>query len=105
MFLPDFSSMEQLSDFNCYKCQSSLDREAVGRRDTCPKCSSDVHVCKNCAFYDLKAYNECREIQAERVVDKEKSNFCDYFKPGGGVQNAGPTKEDLFKNLDSLFKK
>jgi len=32
-----------------------------------------------CDFYDPKIYNECRETSAERVVHKEKKNFCDYF--------------------------
>lgn len=102
--------MEQQSAFHCFKCNTGLSPEAIGRRDSCPKCGSDVHVCRNCTFYDLKAYNECRENQAERVVDKEKANFCDYFKPrlgsgGSGGGSSGTSKEDVFKNLDALFKK
>ena len=34
----------------------------------------------NCDFYDAGAYNQCREPQAERVLEKEKGNFCDYFR-------------------------
>jgi len=34
-----------------------------------------------CAFYDLNAVDQCREDDAERVVEKARPNFCDYFKP------------------------
>jgi hypothetical protein len=96
--------MEQ--GFQCFKCGGGLSPEYTGRRDSCPKCNSDVHVCKNCTFYDPKAYNECHEIQAERVVDKERSNYCDYFKPrSGGIGASGPSADDVLKKLDDLFKK
>lgn len=66
--------------YSCYSCGQAIDDPKVGRGESCPKCRRDVRVCKNCTFYDLSAYNYCREPQAERVVDKEKGNFCDYFK-------------------------
>ena len=65
-----------------------------------------MRVCKNCAFYDTSAYNECHEIQAERVVDKERANFCDYFKPRiGGRGQASTEKEDALKKLEDLLRK
>jgi len=54
-----------------------------------------------CSFYDRTVYNECRESQAERVVEKEKSNFCDYFqlavtaKSSNGVRDAAKAREAL----------
>jgi hypothetical protein len=40
------------------------------------------------------------------VVDKEKANFCDWFKPGlnGGKDQVEESKEDKFAELDKLFK-
>ena len=63
-------------------------------------------MCKNCEFYDTSAYNECKESQAERVVDKEKANFCDYFKYRSGKPGHSGTgaKDDALKKLDDLFK-
>jgi rRNA maturation protein Nop10 len=69
---------------NCWNCGSALTVLDYGRADTCRKCGRDTKVCKGCQFYDKDAHNQCHETQAERVVDKERSNFCDYFKPGGG---------------------
>jgi hypothetical protein len=57
-----------------------------------------------CKFFDSRVYNECTEPNAERVVDKEKANFCDYFTLSAGGSN-GPTKEDLLNSADALFKK
>ena len=94
--------------FNCFHCQAELRYEAnqrVGRGDSCDRCRSDVHVCRNCFFYDPKVYNECREPMAERVVDKEKRNFCDYFKLGGSAAGAADDeKAAALKKLNDLFK-
>lgn len=96
--------------FFCHKCgaeQVLTSSTSVGRRESCSKCSNDLHACKNCKFYDRTAYNECREPQAERVLDKDNSNFCDYFdfRDGKAGAHAGPSKADNLKKLDDLFKK
>ena len=78
----------------CFKCAKALDVPArVGRGDECPGCGADLKVCRNCRFYDPSAYNECAEPQADRVVDKEKANFCDYFEFREGEGGDGPSKE------------
>jgi hypothetical protein len=77
----------------------------VGRRDTCPSCMADIRCCKMCQFYDLKAYNECRESSADRVQDKEKANFCDYFKIGSPGSNPDQARQDALAKAAALFKK
>ena len=77
----------------------------VGRRDTCPSCMADIRTCKMCQFYDPKAYNECRESSAERVQDKEKANFCDYFKIGSPGTNPDKERQDALAKAAALFKK
>lgn len=42
---------------------------------------------------------------AERVVDKEKSNTCDYFRLGAGVKESQDAAAAALKRLDDLFKK
>ncbi|MBN2355651.1 hypothetical protein JXO59_06030 [candidate division KSB1 bacterium] len=90
----------------CYQCgkEISLDHK-VGRQDTCPFCSSYLHCCRNCQFYDVNAHHQCREPQAEWVQDKEKSNFCDYFEPGASVKTVPSAADDARRKLDDLFKK
>ncbi len=92
----------------CHACRGEIriDR-TVGRQETCPRCGADLHVCLNCGFYSPGAYNECREPQAERVVEKKRSNFCDYFSFAADAVHRGETvkKEDARSRLDALFKK
>lgn len=91
----------------CFSCGKKIQiHDRIGRRDACDHCHHDLHVCKNCTFYDLAVYNECREPQAERVLDKEASNFCDYFNPLSqqvGLQTA--KADEAKKKLEALFKK
>jgi len=89
----------------CHKCLKDLEiKIPVGRKDVCPSCGSDLRCCLNCAFHAPGAYNECKEPQAERVVEKERSNLCDYFvfrDAASGNQNIGDSEK---AKLESLFK-
>lgn len=100
------SNGNQTKGGQCWSCGQNLTDLDYGRGDTCPKCGRDTRVCKGCIFYDLHSNNQCREPQADRVVEKERSNFCDYFKPGGSVggtlQNS---RENLRSAAEALFKK
>jgi len=93
-------------ELKCYHCGEPLKfADRIGLREECPKCRNDVHVCKNCAFYDVTAYNECREPSAEVVREKDRANYCDYFQPGDGRGGAGKSKSDLMSAAEALFKK
>ncbi len=87
----------------CFHCKGTIEGSAgFGRGDSCPKCGSDVKVCLNCRFYDAASYNECRESSAERVVQKDRANFCEFFEPGDGFN--AEVAEDQLKKLRDLFK-
>jgi hypothetical protein len=55
--------------------------------------------------------NQCREPQADTIADKEKSNFCEFFRP----KPAGPASAEASRErsadqkakaaFDALFKK
>ena len=92
----------------CYFCGREVSLEGkVFRKDACPSCGRDLHACVQCRFFDSAAHNQCHEPQAERVVEKEKSNFCGYFEfaggRGGGAHEAAA--QSAKKTLDDLFKK
>ena len=67
----------------CYRCGESLSDLSLplSRHDQCPSCSADLHACKMCAFFDPRVPRQCREDGAEDVTEKERPNFCDWFKP------------------------
>ena len=92
----------------CPRCGNKVPfMEALppGRADRCGSCGNDLRCCLACKNYDKTAYNECREPTAERVVDKEKANFCEWYKFGPGAAGSGPTKDDLLAKARDLFKK
>jgi len=94
----------------CHKCGNELGESDFGRQDTCSKCHFATRCCLNCTFFDRLCYNECSETQADRVVDKEKFNFCDYFKPshGSGSTDEKPQEspaEKAKRAAEALFKK
>ncbi len=94
----------------CAFCKKGFTmKDKVMRHDVCPHCGWDLRCCKQCKFYDYNAYNECQEVMAERVIEKERANFCEYFVLRGSVPagaDAGTSKqEEAKKALEALFKK
>ncbi len=91
----------------CFNCRKELKLDSPpGRSDTCPFCSADLRCCMNCDFYDAGAYNQCSEPQAERVLEKEKGNFCDYFRFRISATAPDKMKSAAARNrLEALFGK
>lgn len=91
----------------CYNCGAISELEdRLLHSTTCEKCSSYLRCCRNCRFYDPTAYNACREPQAERVKDKEKATYCEFFELTLQPQGAQNTRrEESLKKLNQLFKK
>lgn len=92
---------------NCFHCGREIaTKDRIGFRDRCPVCDRPAHACLNCDFYDPAYHNQCRETQAERVVDKDRANFCEYFASRtDAARKAGQPIADARAKLDSLFKK
>jgi len=90
----------------CHKCKKVIaDGFFVGRQSQCPSCEADLHCCFNCSFYDVSAYNDYREPQAERVLDKTRSNFCDFFRFKQTANYSGAADLGTKDKLEDLFKK
>ena len=92
---------------NCAFCGAELNIEGkVMRRDTCANCGRDLRCCVQCKFHDPHAYNDCREVMAERIADNERANTCEYYVlkglSGGGTNDR---TVDAKKALEALFKK
>jgi len=80
----------------------------VSRSALCERCGAELRCCLNCRFHESSAYNECLETSAERVLEKDRANFCDYFSPrtgtAGGSGKAPPGPSGL-GDLETLFSK
>lgn len=91
----------------CHACKNAFQIEGfISRTSECPHCSADVHCCLNCDHYDPAAHNRCREPKADWVTDREKANFCDWFRPNklAAASKAKDTRVDARRAFDSLFK-
>jgi len=92
----------------------------------CPKCKSDLRVCKNCRHFDTGAQFECTQPISARIVKKDIRNACTFFvtrtsieretgESGGGGAGGGGTQpppstrlsdaSDARNAFDNLFKK
>jgi hypothetical protein len=91
----------------CWKCGASLDGLPVplGRREDCPQCRADLHVCLMCAFYDPAVSRSCREPIADEVGDKQRANFCGYFtaRPGAHQPSDVAAADEARAKLSELF--
>ncbi|RME93169.1 MAG: hypothetical protein D6766_08675 [Verrucomicrobia bacterium] len=77
-----------------------------GRQESCEKCGSDWRVCLNCAHYDPGAAQQCREVRAEPVADKDRANFCEWFVFGEDTHGRWPQDrraEEARERLRRLF--
>ena len=91
---------------NCAFCGKEIVLEdKVMRNDTCPQCKRDLRCCRQCQFFDHHAYNECKEVMAERITDKERSNFYKYYRLRGTPAQKGRRDGDARAALEALFKK
>lgn len=74
-------------ELSCFRCGASLARLSLplSRRDECPDCAIHLHVCRMCVYFDPDVPKSCREDDAEEVIEKEKVNFCEWFKPSAAA--------------------
>lgn len=75
------------------------------RAELCPACNADLYVCRMCGFYNTSVADACEETIATAVGNKERANYCDYFKPSaraykGALDDAAARAR---AELDALF--
>ena len=80
----------------CFNCGHELPaRETIFRATLCDNCGADLRVCKNCTFYLPGAHWDCRETIPEAVREKDRSNFCEYFRPESGKRTQVQSAADV----------
>lgn len=64
-----------------------------------------MRVCRMCEYYDPEVPKKCLEDDAEEVLEKERVNFCEWFKPGSGLFDGKQAKASAAAeaNLAALF--
>jgi len=58
-----------------------------------------------CTSFDPNAVRQCREDGADDVTEKERPNFCDWFKPSASAFDPAvkTAADDARAALDALF--
>jgi hypothetical protein len=91
----------------CWKCGASLAALTLPLRrlEECPACHAELHVCRMCVDYDTAVAKSCREPIAEEVKEKDRANFCDYFKPRPDAYRPRDQSAELKSRtaLDAMF--
>lgn len=72
----------------CWKCKTPVPAGDIYRTATCAVCGADLHVCRNCRFYEPGSHYDCHETVDEEVRDKERANFCGWFRAREGFGGA-----------------
>ncbi len=92
----------------CYRCGASLAALSlpISRQDECPACSIHLHVCRMCVYFDRSVPRQCREDGAEDVKEKDRVNFCDWFKPSESAFDAAgkASADQAMLDAEDLFK-
>jgi hypothetical protein len=92
---------EVAQSFDCWNCGSLAGDEPMplGRETRCRACGKNLHVCRQCTFYDTTKGKSCAEPIADEVRDKERANFCGYFTLNlsayGGTAQADTARDQL----------
>jgi hypothetical protein len=100
--------MSGTQQIGCHACGAGAEViGVVSRSARCARCGADLRCCLNCRFHESSAYNECLEPSAERVLEKDRANFCDYFAAAAEPAKAAGTKPAAaaLGDLEKLFSK
>jgi hypothetical protein len=63
----------------CYRCKHEFESTyKIAFHAICPKCETDLHVCKNCRFYCPGKPNDCLVPGTEFIRDRERANFEEF---------------------------
>lgn len=92
----------------CWRCGTAVksDQQPITRLEQCRHCHADLHVCRLCRSWNPRYTSKCSHDHAEPPLDRERANFCQYFRPAAGVfrKNTGtPAEETARTVLESLF--
>ena len=79
----------------------------INFESSCPKCSADLHSCRQCTHFDPGARLECNKSILARIVNKHARNECELFATRIVVEretSSGPPT-DARDAFAKLFKK
>ena len=66
----------------CWHCGVSVREEPLplSTYAECRQCRAQLHCCRQCQHFNPRLRADCDEPRAESHSEREKANFCDWFK-------------------------
>jgi hypothetical protein len=93
----------------CWRCGAAIkpEQRPISRLERCRACQADLHVCRLCRHYTVRMTGFCDHDHAEPPRERERANFCQYFKPRPGAFASGEAVIDQCARdgLEALFGK
>jgi hypothetical protein len=80
--------VQHVAASRCFNCATALPAD-VDFSGVCPKCSADLHCCKQCNYFDPSTRFQCAKPIPVRIPIKDKVNECPLFKPRVTVARDG----------------
>jgi hypothetical protein len=91
----------------CWRCGTAVKSSQLPltRLEQCLHCHADLYVCRLCRSWNPRYTSKCSHDHAEPPLDRERANFCQYFRPAAGAfRNASaPPGETARAGLEALF--
>lgn len=99
--------MQYMTTLVCWRCgaEFSITRLPMERLAQCQQCSVDLHVCRQCQYYNPKLNDKCDHDMAEPARQVDTANFCDYFRANPNAYHAADSNRanDAMAQLKALF--
>ena len=66
----------------CWQCGMAVNDQPLplSTYAECRPCRAQLHCCRQCQHYNPRLRVDCDEPRAESHSEREKANFCDWFK-------------------------
>lgn len=115
--------VQHVAAARCFNCSTTLP-QGTDFNGVCPKCSAELHCCKQCSHFEPSTRFQCLKPIPVRIPVKDKTNGCTLFTPRVTVARDGTAaappavtpppnggtpaprnSEDARSAFDKLFKK
>ena len=94
-------------NLKCWHCDMAVTDQPLplSTYAECRPCRAQLHSCRQCQHYNPRLRVDCDEPRAESHSEREKANFCDWFKLRREFVESGEKapSADHQTELDTLF--
>ncbi len=94
-------------NLKCWHCDMAVTDQPLplSTYAECRHCRAQLHCCWQCQHFNPRLRADCDEPRAESYSEREKANFCDWFKLRREFVEPGETTQpaDHQTELDTLF--